>query len=205
MLRYIHTFLISLVASTLIQGCSIENEYDEKIIEPEENIDQRVADERERDFIDLCKKCVMGDFKQLDRLRDIYFQSLRNRNFTPRFLFQREKLNSFYEACIHKAVSDGKADYSSGYVIVGPYSSALLARDMYAENRLADGAYWIRRVINLQGRELGYEIAGSVFIRDDRTYDIGVKMLGEAAHLGNRQAFSTLYELSTSTDTGKKE
>ncbi|MBO6258639.1 MAG: hypothetical protein J6M93_04825 [Succinivibrio sp.] len=205
MSRLIHLLLLSLVAGALAQGCAIENEYDEKIIIPDENNSQHQHDERENTFMDLCKKCVLGDFDELNTLRNTYFQSFRDRSFTPRFLFQREEFNSYYESCIHKAVSEGKADNSINYMIIGPYSASLIAREMYAENRAADGAFWIRRVINLQGRKNGYEIAGSIFIRNEKTYNIGVKMLGESAHLGNFQAYGQLYDLSTNADGETKK
>ncbi len=194
-------YLIFFLAGLMLAGCTLEDEYAEKIEQRDDSEELHSLglgpdDKLGQDFVLGCRQCIRGDLSGLEELVKTYMQSFKDRNFSPRFFYQRSPYNEVYEQCITKASTEGKASLiDPNFIITGAVPSVLISRHMYASGLLTDGANWMRRVLSLQGRKQGFETAGTLFIRRDETYAMGIKMLGEAALLGSMSARSTLMHL----------
>ncbi len=185
----------SLLCGALLCGCSIEDEtLEEKAVIPPPPTAEETL---QGNFTDLSRRCVIGHTDVLPVLHDMYMKSVKDRDFEPRFMFQTAEHTELYEKCVQKAASEGQA-VMTDYIIVAPMQCAYISREFYARGALTDGAFWLRRVLNLQGFAQGYETAGNLFIRNEKTFATGVKLLAEAAHQGNSAAAQTLSGLVSS-------
>lgn len=193
------------LAACLIAGCTLEDEYQEKIIVPNKSTPVETVDPAVREFSDLAHRCITGDTKALGPLKKKYWDSIRDPKSPQHLLFQTEKLNSEYERCVLKAMADNDMEFVEHANVDSPIASALLARGYYAREDYVSGAYWMKRLIALQGRMQGYELAGNIFLHNEATYEIGIKLLGEAALLGSRTATSELLMIAGGNEEDEEE
>lgn len=178
------------LGALLLCACSLEDEYEEKIIEhPEETETAVVGDE----FVQACSRCVQGEVTLLAQLGERYLQSFNDRKSPERFTLQDATHTQIFERCVNKAYSAGVQD-AYQYVMSEPRQLAIISRHFYAQNAYSDGAFWLRRLINLVGQSRAYETAGGFFLRRKETAEAGARMLAESARLGNRQAASTIWQ-----------
>ena len=198
------------LCASLFCGCALENETAEKIIQ-EDPLDTEDRPEYEKTFLELAKKCIVGEFDVSPRVVKLYASTLGPTDYAkkvvlpdyhnahdekmkiPPYAFQKSELNVFFEVCLEKNITGGKSDYEQ-YYISRNVAAARISRYFYAEGHPKDGAYWSRRVVNLLGRAQGYYILGRVFLEDDRTVRIGAGLLKESAKLGNDAAKQLLFD-----------
>ncbi|MCR5536370.1 MAG: hypothetical protein K6F05_03045 [Succinivibrio sp.] len=203
-------WLVCFLLGCCLSGCTLEDEYAEKI---ELKNDAEVLNmmgvtpdnEHGYRFMLACHKCIRGDLSSVDKLAETYMQSFKDPKFKPRFFYQLSPYAEMYEKCIEKAAAEGKVSLvDRNYMILGLLPTLYISRELYAEGNLVDAASWLRRGLSIEGRRQGLETAGNIFIRKDKTYDIGIKLLGEAAQLGSMSARSTLLMLVSTNPALRK-
>lgn len=182
----------------LLSGCSIEDTASEEIkLQPDTIIETNLnsSDPAVR-FIAECNKCIRGDLSNLQQLIETYHSTFTSSTtFAPnQFLYQRVEPTQAFEKCAEKAKAMGDNSAFS-QLIVRPARISRIARFFYIKKEYAQGAFWLQRVININGEQNGLYTAGRIFIQDIRTIDIGVKLLEQSARLGNREARQMLLGL----------
>lgn len=182
----------------LLSGCSIEDTASEEIkLQPDTIIESELdsTDPTVR-FIAECNKCIRGDLSNLQQLIETYHSTFTaSTNFAPdQFLYQRVEPTQAFEKCAEKAKVMGDNSAFS-QLIVRPARIARISRFFYIKKEYAQGAFWLQRIININGEQNGLYTAGRIFIQDIRTIDIGVKLLEQSARLGNREARQMLLGL----------
>ena len=73
---------------------------------------------------------------------------------------------------------------------------ALFARHFYVRGDAVNGAFWLQRLIDLQGAEYAYSFAGRLFLQEPQTAVSGARMLSEAARAGSGEAHQLLLDLT---------
>ena len=190
--------LATLGGALVLSGCSIEqSDNAEAKIEVSKaevkNPEEMTPVER---FIYDCDQCVLGDISKLSELITTYHSTYtRSNEYTPdSFLYQHIEPTQAFERCAQKAMLEGDR---TGFdnMIIRPGRVARIARYFYAQDDATQGAFWLQRIINTQGENHGFEVAGRIFIQDMRTIDVGVRLLEQSARLGNRNARQMLMGL----------
>ena len=69
--------------------------------------------------------------------------------------------------------------------VTKPRTLARLSCHFYREGNHKEGAFWLRRLENLSGRNRAYFVAAREFIKYKETRAIAAELLGEATKLGN--------------------
>jgi hypothetical protein len=201
----IRLLIISCCFTTLLNGCTLEDETEEKIITPPPVISSD-KDKNSIKFIEITKKCALGDLTYAPISVYLYNQSLPQDAFAQDiilpsvadyknvsddevepFLYQTYLLNNYYEKCLQKAAFEGLTEYRD-YYVTRPRIAALISRFFYSKDDYSNGAYWARRVVNYSGVSQGNYILGRVFIGNDKTRSIGADLLKESAKKGNVSA-----------------
>lgn len=189
--------LLSCIAWS-IQGCSIENVVSDeiKISQSDKNIPQYDASDPQSVFVFECNKCIQGDLSNLPWIIKTYHSSFTaSREYKPdQFQYQYIVPTQAYEKCAEKAKAMGDPS-AFNQLIIKPARISRIARYFYIKKDYTQGAYWIQRVININGEKDGLYTAGRIFIQDMRTISIGVKLLEQSARLGNREARQMLLGL----------
>lgn len=189
--------LLSCIAWS-IQGCSIENVVSDeiKISQSDKNIPQFDASDPQSVFLFECNKCIQGDLSNLPWIITTYHSSFTaSREYKPdQFQYQYIVPTQAYEKCAEKAKAMGDPS-AFNQLIIKPARISRIARYFYIKKDYTQGAYWIQRVININGEKDGLYTAGRIFIQDMRTISIGVKLLEQSARLGNREARQMLLGL----------
>lgn len=197
----LHSTLGSLVlvpcVSWVLSGCSIEQVvYEDAKIESDFYQEETTSTDPVDIFIAECNKCVRGDIDKLPELIKTYYSSFTPSNhYEPgQFMYQQIKPTQAFEKCAEKANAMGdKSAFSQ--LMIRPARIARTARFFYIQKDYRQGAYWIQRLININGEMDGLQVAGRIFIQDMRTIDIGVRLLEQSARLGNREAKQMLLGL----------
>ena len=196
---FIFSAVIVLCSSVLIQGCTLEDETEDKIVVPLKDTSTLQDNPLTLKFLDLTKKCTTGDMGAAPDVLSMYLSSLPPEDvpdnaksyyrglIEAKYLFQRKDLNLEFEKCLQKAAVSGLKDYR-GYYLTKATVSARISQLYYAHDDYENGAYWSLRVINLLGISKGYNILGRVFVKDPKTVKIGAQMLSESAKHDNVNA-----------------
>ena len=190
------------LASLVLSGCSIEQEDQQEAkvavdrITGEQLLAQATND-YER-FLANCRICIEGNLTdpQIDELVATYLSSYTGRlDWGPdAFIYQRMEPTNAFEKCATKAMIMGNRKPFEN-MIVRQGRIARTARFFYANNEPAEGAFWLRRLVNVKGERDGLEVAGRVFIQDLRTIPAGVRLLEQSARMGNHNARQMLLGL----------
>lgn len=190
------------LASLVLSGCSIEQEDQQEAkvavdrITGEQLLAQATND-YER-FLANCRICIEGNLTdpQIDELVATYLSSYTGRlDWGPdAFIYQRMEPTNAFEKCAQKAIIMGNRKPFEN-MIVRQGRIARTARFFYANNEPAEGAFWLRRLVNVKGERDGLEVAGRVFIQDLRTIPAGVRLLEQSARMGNHNARQMLLGL----------
>lgn len=199
--RHSHLFLAVSVVGLLLTGCSIKEEFwEEEIVAPAQQDEPTEVDLSSLSpvdsFIARCNKCTEGDISELDDLISIYTSTYTGKLEwnSDSFTYQRIAPTQAFERCAMKAMLMGNPKgFNSMYIKQGRI--ARIARFFYATGENTQGAFWVQRLVNVKGEMNGLEIAGRVFIQDQRTIAVGVKLLEQSARLGNRNARQMLLGL----------
>lgn len=189
--------LLSCIAWS-IQGCSIENVVSDeiKITQSDKDIPQFDASDPASVFLFECNKCIQGDLSNLPWIIKTYHSSFTaSREYKPgQFQYQYIVPTQAFEKCAEKAKAMGDPS-AFNQLLIKPARISRIARYFYIKKDYTQGAYWIQRVININGEKDGLYTAGRIFIQDMRTISIGVKLLEQSARLGNREARQMLLGL----------
>ena len=193
-------------------GCSIEQEDQQEAKVKVERVTgaqllAQATNDYER-FMANCRICIEGNLsnEQLDELVATYLSTYTGKlQWGPdAFLYQRMEPTNAFEKCATKAMIMGnKKPFDN--MIVRQGRIARTARFFYANHEPAEGAFWLRRLVNVKGERDGLEIAGRVFIQDMRTIPAGVKLLEQSARLGNHNARQMLLGLMNPGSTYYQE
>ncbi len=188
-----------LCAVCVLCSCSIEKEDQERISADTPLIAQSSEDPLVENFRDRARQCVLGKTALAPLLLTDYQQSmaepkdsdLKDRGYLR---YQTQELSLMMRKCLRKS------DLETGGALLAdsiPDASvcARISRDFYAMGKNAEGAYWMRLVINLLGEMNGYEQAGEIFVQRPQTRDIGARMLSASALMGNREARARLLDI----------
>ena len=194
--------LLIIILTTMLSGCTLEDETAEKVIEKE----QIIASEPtvQEIFKELCFNCCLGKSDNYDEIVTLYYSTLSEKdarfakqeysflgNSDGSYLYQTEELNREFEKCMQKAIST-KSKHYSDFLITRAYICSRISLSFYKEGDLKNSNYWARRAVNLVGEAQGNYILGRVFIRDDSTIEIGANYLAQSAHLGYANALHAL-------------
>ena len=197
--------LCVVISSTIIQGCTLEDETEDRIVIPLKDQSALHDSPLSIKFLKLTKKCTTGDMNSAPDVLSMYISSLPSEDvpekaksnyrglLEDRYFFQRRDLNLEFEKCMQKATVSGNAEYRNYYLTRAVVSSRI-SQYYYAHSDYENGAYWALRVINLLGISKGYNIMGRVFVRDPKTVEIGARMLSESAKHDNTTASAFLSE-----------
>lgn len=181
-----------------LQGCTIEDDVAEDMLVKTDEMEYSVDDtDAERAaFLVECHKCIQGDLSNLPWIIKTYHSSFTaSKNYKPgQFKYQYITSTQAYEKCAEKAKAMGDNSAMS-QLIIRPARSARISRYFYIYNDYIQGAYWLQRLVNINGEKDGYYTAGRIFIQDMRTISIGVQLLERSARLGNREARQMLLGL----------
>lgn len=178
----------------LLTGCSIENEYEEKIIAKEEAPQSQAGDPQTAAFIKEAQQCVLGQADNARRLLELFNEGLRLSGDDLRY--QDPKAVAMLEKCLRKTDAEKGSTLYVDYV-PSARQCAQISQAFYAQGNNDSGIFWLRRVVNQLGLAGGYELAGSLFIEDEKTFDLGARLLGEAAKQGDDNAAHLLMELTS--------
>lgn len=190
-------------------GCSIESE---DLEEQKVKVEEKKTDDSELEltptgkFIAECNKCVLGDISNLPTLIETYLSTYTSRTDYAEnaFTYQYLEPTLAFERCAQKAMQEGdRSAFDS--MIIRPARVARISRYFYAQNNPTQGAFWLQRIINTQGEQHGLEVAGRIFIQDQRTIGVGVRLLEQSARLGNRNARQMLLGLMNPGSTYYQE
>lgn len=196
---FVFSVSIVLCSLVIIQGCTLEDETEDKIVVPLKDTSTVHDNPLTLKFLDLTKKCTTGDMDTAPDVLSMYLSSLPAEDVPDnaksyyrgllenKYLFQRKDLNLEFEKCLQKvAVSDLK-EYRAFYLTRATVA-ARISQYYYAHEDYENGAYWCLRVINLLGIDKGYNILGRVFVKDPKTVNTGAQMLSESAKHDNVNA-----------------
>lgn len=196
---FIFSVAIVICSSVFIQGCTLEDETEDKIVVPLKDTSTQKDSPLSLKFLDLTKKCTTGDMNVAPDVLSMYLSSLPPKDvpdnaksfyrglIEDKYFFQRKDLNLEFEKCLQKAAVSGLTEYR-GYYLTKATVSAKISQLYYAHNDYENGAYWSLRVINLLGISKGYNILGRIFVKDPKTVKIGAQMLSESAKHDNVNA-----------------
>lgn len=145
-------------------------------------------------FILDCLKCVSGDLSVLPSVVSRYEDSWHRQDIPEPLVLQQFRANRAFESCAQKAMQEGHPEGMAA-VVTRAGRSARIAQRFYAAGNLTDGAYWLQRVINLQGEAQGLNTAGRIFIQYRSTLTTGAALLQQSARLGNHEASQLLFSL----------
>lgn len=190
------------LASLVLSGCSIEQEdQQEAKVAVDRIIGEQLLAQATNDyerFLANCRICIEGNLTdpQIDELVATYLSSYTGRlDWGPdAFIYQRMEPTNAFEKCAQKAMIMGNRKPFEN-MIVRQGRIARTARFFYANNEPAEGAFWLRRLVNVKGERDGLEVAGRVFIQDLRTIPAGVRLLEQSARMGNHNARQMLLGL----------
>ena len=180
---------------SILSGCSIQDETNENIKNKTEHEEVLQISDLEKKFIDDANLCVKGDISNLPSIIERYKKSYRDKNYPEPYTLQEKDANRAFEKCAQKALRLGDPSAFNA-MITRPGQAARISRAFYIKGNLAEGAFWLQRVINIEGPENGYERAGRIFIQRKETLPIGAKLLEYSARLGSITARQSLYNLT---------
>lgn len=183
------------LSTGILSGCSIEDETDENIKNQGQKEEIPVISGLKQQFIADANLCVKGDISNLPSVIDRYRKSYRDKNYPDPYSLQEKEANHVFEKCAQKALRLGDASAFNA-MITRPGQAARISRAFYIKGKLSEGAFWLQRVVNIEGPESGYERAGRIFIQRKETLPIGAKLLEYSARLGSLTARQTLYNLT---------
>ena len=195
--KHLALILSAVVATTVLNGCSIKDETEEDLSFTDTDT---IASVHPTDdvgiFIEKCNKCILGDFSELDSLIETYTSTYTNRSeYGPdAFKYQYIEPTLAFEGCAQKALLEGnRKAFDNMFIRQGRI--ARISRYFYSINDHTQGAFWLQRLVNVKGEVDAYEIAGRIFIQDMKTIGVGVRLLERSARLGNRNARQMLLGL----------
>lgn len=178
----------------LLAGCSIENEYEEKITVKAEEPQSGTSDPKTAEFVFKAQQCVLGKADNAEELLALFKASLKGTEDHLRY--QDPEAVAVLEKCLRKTDAAKGSKLYIGYVPAARQCAGI-AQAFFAAGDNDAGNFWLRRVVNQLGLAGGYELAGTVFVEDDKTLSLGARLLGEAARQGSDNAAHTLMELSS--------
>lgn len=191
------------VLLVFLQGCSLEDETEDRIVVPLKDPSSLSDSPLTLKFLHLTRKCTTGDMNEAPNVLSMYLSSLPSDDvpdsvkshyrglLEDRYLFQRKDLNTEFEKCLQKASVSGLKEYRTFYLTKAPVLSRI-SQYYYAHNDYENGSYWALRVVNLLGISKGYNILGRVFVKDPKTVKAGAMMLSESAKHDNVSALAFL-------------
>lgn len=193
-----------LLLALFLCACSLEQIPEEENLQNVDKYSQDSDNCRINEFNEMCHKCVIGNGNNANIVVQTYNSSLNETDLAPslpisvikdkdlpEYFYQTEQLNSEYERCLQKSIADGRTDLS-GFYITRPRTVARIARHFYQISNHKEGAFWVRRLVNLTGRENGYYYAAMEFINYKETKSIAAELLSESSQLGNSNALVLL-------------
>ncbi len=188
----------SLLAASLLCSCSIEKEDQEAVApQPKEvsEADGGDLDPAAASFRSRARQCVRGSISLAPELLSDFQKSMDPDASGDGYLaFQDPDLTLLLRKCLRKSdVEQGGSLLDAS--IPDARECARISRDFYAKGRHAEGAYWLRQVVNLLGQMNGYEQAGEIFVQKDETRGMGARMLAASARMGSREARMRLLDL----------
>lgn len=186
-----------LLSALLLNACTLQDEaaedavVDTRLRFTEETFPQGSPEEA---FLQEAGLCIAGDLTGLSPLIETYRSTYRLREGDSALRYQKYSLNRAFEKCAMKALQlkDNRAFEA---MLTRPGQCAGIAQRFYEKGDLINGAFWMQRVINVQGQAAGYFTLGNRFIRRPATLSMGAKMLQLSARLGNQEASNTLLSL----------
>ncbi len=187
-----------LPCALFLSACSIENTDSEERTLPEDelySIELTQHSPLQQAFMQDCLKCVLGELSSQDQIIAQYQASYLDDNFPEPLALQQYMENHFFESCVQKAMQQGKQEAFAA-LITRPVRAARIAQRFYMEGKLSDGAFWLQRVINLQGEKNGMATAGRIFVSRRETVAIGARLLQQSARLGSHEASQILLSLT---------
>lgn len=188
-------FVLFMCGLSVVSGCSIQDETNENIKNETRQEEIVKISDLKKKFIDDATLCVKGDIGNLPSIIDRYRKSYRDKNYPEPYSLQEKDANRAFEKCAQKALRLGDSSAFNA-MITRPGQAARISRGFYIKGNLTDGAFWLQRVINIEGPENGYERAGRIFVQRKETLPIGAKLLEYSARLGSITARQSLYNLT---------
>ena len=180
-----------------LSSCSLDDETAEDVIDTSRHLQEESfeAGSLEDLFVKKANKCIAGDLSEIDSLIADYRASFRDRTSSNSLIYQQYTLNRYFEKCAFKALQLQNSKVFEA-MLSRPNQCARISQRFYEMGNLSDGAFWLQRVINVQGQAQGYTSAGKIFIMHPKSLSMGAKLLQEGARLGNSEARDTLLSLT---------
>jgi hypothetical protein len=185
----------ALFAAALLCSCTIEKDDPEKVSAPPAQDEEAAGlDPAASLFRARARQCVRGKTSLAQGLLSDFKASMDPSAGDGYLDFQDPDLTLILRKCLRKSdIENGGALLEES--IPDPAECARISRDFYAMGRHAQGAYWLRQVVNIMGMMNGYEQAGEVFVQRKETLGMGARMLSAAARMGSRDARMRLLDL----------
>lgn len=185
----------ALAAAALLCSCSIEKDDQEAVsAQAAQQDDGEALDPAQASFRSRARKCVRGSISLAPQLLSDFQASMDPASGDGYLALQDPDLTLLLKKCLRKSdIEEGGQLMDSA--IPDARQSARISRDFYAKGLNAQGAYWLRQVVNLLGSMNGYEQAGEIFVQRDETRDMGARMLSASARMGSREARMRLLDL----------
>ena len=142
---FIFSVAIVICSSVFIQGCTLEDETEDKIVVPLKDTSTQKDSPLSFKFLDLTKKCTTGDMNAAPDVLSMYLSSLPPKDvpdnaksfyrglIEDKYFFQRKALNLEFEKCLQKAAVSGLTEYR-GYYLTKATVSAKISQLYYAHN-----------------------------------------------------------------------
>lgn len=200
--------LICTITCGFLSSCSLEDETVDKIVIKAPPVEHS---KEEAEFLKLTRECTIGDLQKANDAVSLYISTLPKNDIPPKaryldtmpsfkpYFYQKANLTIEFDKCLQKAISSGNKEFSEFYITRASTISRM-AQYFYSVDDKENGAYWVMRGLNLSGLKQGYYSLGRIFIRDNKTKEIGAQMLSESAKLGNTNSKELLTEASLFKD-----
>ncbi len=179
-----------------LSACSLQDDVNPELIDTSQQLQEAHFEPGTLEdlFLKDAERCALGDISVSDSLIERYRQSFLDQQSPDFLIYQQYDLTHHFERCAFKAQQLGNPEVFEA-MIVNPVQCAVVSRSFYEKANYTDGAYWLQRLLNIEGLKNGYATAGNVFIRKPKTLAMGARLLQEAARLGHSDAHDTLLAL----------
>ena len=184
----------ALAAAALLCSCSIEKDDQEAVAAQSPQDEGGTLDPAQSFFRSRARQCVRGSIALAPQLLSDFQRSMDPESGDGYLELQDPDLTLLLRKCLRKSdLEEGGQLLDSA--IPDARTCARISRDFYAKGLNAQGAYWLRLVVNLLGSMNGYEQAGEIFVQRDETRGMGARMLSASARMGSREARMRLLDL----------
>lgn len=184
----------ALAAAASLCSCSIEKDDQESVAAPAAQDEEDSLDPAQASFRSRARQCVRGSTSLAPQLLSDFERSMDPESGDGYLALQDPDLTLLLRKCLRKSdLEEGGQLLDSA--LPDARQCARISRDFYAKGLHAQGAYWLRQVVNLLGSMNGYEQAGEIFVQRDETRGMGARMLSAAARMGSREARMRLLDM----------